>query len=79
MQQATVNLLADMGNVQPETLMSGLVQATETTDTTPPTSTITSPTAGTVIPNGSTVTVTGSATDQRRRRRRRRGDLDRRR
>ena len=29
MQQATVNLLADMGNVQPVTLMSGLVPATE--------------------------------------------------
>ena len=28
MQQATVNLLADMGNVQPVTLMSGLVPAT---------------------------------------------------
>lgn len=63
MQQATVNLLADMGNVQPQTLMSGLVTATETTDTTPPTSTITSPAAGTVIPNGSTVTVTGTAAD----------------
>ena len=63
MQQATVNLLADMGNVQPQTLMSGLVPATETTDSTPPTSTITSPAAGTVIPNGSTVTVTGTATE----------------
>jgi len=63
MQQATVNLLADMGNVQPGTLMSGLVPATESTDYTPPTSAITSPTAGTVIPNGSTVTVTGTATD----------------
>jgi hypothetical protein len=62
MQQATVNLLADMGNVQPGTLMSGLVPATKTTATTPPTSTITSPAAGTVIPNGSTVTVTGTAT-----------------
>jgi len=63
MQQATVNLLADMGNVQPVTLMSGLIPATESTDTTSPTSTITSPTASTVIPNGSTVTVTGFATD----------------
>jgi hypothetical protein len=63
MQQATVNLLADMGNVQPVTLMSGLVPATESTDTTPPTSTITSPTAGTTLANGSTVTVTGTATD----------------
>ena len=63
MQQATVNLLADMGNVQPVTLMSGLVPATESTDTTPPTSTITSPAAGTAISNGTTVTITGTATD----------------
>ena len=45
MQQATVNLFADMG-VQPQTLMSGLTPATASTDTTPPTSTITSPSAG---------------------------------
>ena len=63
MQQATVNVLADMGNVQPVTLMSGLNAATESTDTTPPASTITAPTAGTAINNGSTVTVTGTATD----------------
>jgi Domain of unknown function (DUF4082)/Bacterial Ig-like domain/Bacterial Ig domain len=63
MQQATINLLADMGNVQPVTLMSGLVQATESTDTTPPTSTITSPAAGATIANGSAVTVSGTATD----------------
>ena len=36
MQQATVNLFADMG-VQPATLMSGLVAATKTTDTAGPT------------------------------------------
>ena len=63
MQQATVNLLADMGNVQPATLMSSLVQATESTDTTPPTSTITSPSAGATIGNGSSVTISGTATD----------------
>jgi hypothetical protein len=63
MQQATVNLLADMGNVQPVTLMPGLTPATASADHTPPTSTITSPKAGTVIPSGSTVTVTGSAAD----------------
>jgi hypothetical protein len=62
MQQATVNLLADM-NAQPLTLMSGLVAATRTTDTTAPTSTITSPAAGTTIANGSQVTVTGTASD----------------
>ena len=44
MQQATVNLFADMG-VQPATLMSGLALATASADTTPPTSTIASPAA----------------------------------
>ena len=62
MQQATVNLLADM-NAQPLTLMSGLVAATKTTDTTAPTATITSPAAGTAIANGTQVTVTGTAAD----------------
>jgi len=39
MQQATVNLLADMGS-QPATLQSGLGPATASTDLSPPTSTI---------------------------------------
>src|SRR5213076_434454 len=43
MQQATVNLFADMG-VQPATLMSGLTPATSSADATAPTSAITSPT-----------------------------------
>ena len=38
-QQAMVNLLADMG-IQPGTLQSGLVAATASTDSTAPTSTI---------------------------------------
>src|SRR4029077_13951760 len=38
MQQATVNLFADMGNVQPATLMAALTAATPSTDTTAPTS-----------------------------------------
>jgi methionine-rich copper-binding protein CopC len=63
MQQATVNLLADMGNVQPTTLMTGLVQATASTDTTPPASAITAPASGAAIANGSSVTVSGTATD----------------
>ncbi len=62
MQQAQVNLFADMG-VQPSTLMSGLVTATRTSDTTGPTVTITSPAAGADQPNGQSVTVTGTATD----------------
>jgi hypothetical protein len=61
-QQAVVNLFADMG-VQPATLQSGLVPATASTDTTPPTSAITSPTAGSILQVGSAVTVTGTATD----------------
>jgi hypothetical protein len=62
MQQATVNLFADMG-VQPQTLISGLVPATASADTTPPSSAITSPAAGAHIADGSKVTVTGTATD----------------
>ena len=45
MQQATVNLLADMG-AQPATLLPGLVAASASTDTTAPTSAITSPAQG---------------------------------
>ena len=62
MQQAQVNLLADMG-AQPGTLMSGLTAATRSTDTTPPTTVITSPAAGASIVNGTAVTVTGTASD----------------
>ncbi|WP_446744406.1 DUF4082 domain-containing protein [Silvibacterium acidisoli] len=62
MQQATVNLFADMG-VQPTTLQSNLVAATQSTDTTPPTSVITSPAAGSTVSVGNTINVTGTATD----------------
>src|SRR5262249_61477944 len=62
MQQATVNLFADMGNVQPATLIAGLTPATQSTDTTPPTSTITSPSAGAAFPDGSAVTINRTAT-----------------
>ena len=62
MQQATVNLFADMG-VQPATLQSGLVPASASTDTTPPVSTITSPTSNSTIHTGGSITVTGTATD----------------
>jgi methionine-rich copper-binding protein CopC len=62
MQQATVNLLADMG-VQPATLESDLTAASQSADHTPPISTITSPAAGATFTNGSTVTITGTATD----------------
>jgi hypothetical protein len=62
MQQATLNLLADMG-VQPATIQPGLVAATASTDHTPPTSTITSPAAGAVETSGTTVTIAGTASD----------------
>lgn len=61
-QQATVNLLADMG-AQPQSLQTGLVAATASTDTTPPASTITAPADGTNVPVGQPVTVSGTATD----------------
>ena len=60
--QATVNLFADMG-VQPATLQSGLARATASTDTTKPISTVTSPTAGSSIPSGQAVTISGTASD----------------
>ncbi len=64
MQQATVNLFADMGNVQPASLTTpGVTAATPATDTTAPTSTITSPSQGANLSNGSAVTISGTATD----------------
>ncbi|MWV58711.1 DUF4082 domain-containing protein [Rathayibacter sp. VKM Ac-2754] len=62
MQQAQVNLFADMG-VQPTTLMTGLVAATKSTDTTRPTVSITTPSGTTSKANGSMVTVSGTAAD----------------
>jgi hypothetical protein len=62
MEQFTVNLLAEMG-AQPATLISKLVAGTKSTDTTPPTSTITSPAAGETFADGSRVTISGTATD----------------
>jgi chitodextrinase len=62
MQQATVNLFADM-NVQPATLLAGLQAATASSDTAAPASTITAPAANSNVAPGSTVTITGTATD----------------
>lgn len=62
MQQATVNLFADMGGVQPATLQSGLVAATQSTDTIAPTSVIQMPPGGTVQVE-TPVTITGTAAD----------------
>jgi hypothetical protein len=62
MQQATVNLFADMG-VQPASLQAGLIIATASTDTTPPGSAITAPAAGSDLAVGTAFTITGTATD----------------
>jgi Domain of unknown function (DUF4082)/Concanavalin A-like lectin/glucanases superfamily/Fibronectin type III domain/Viral BACON domain/Bacterial Ig domain len=62
MQQATVNLFADMG-APATTLMSGLTAASPSTDTTAPNSSIASPSAGAAISDGSTVTISGTASD----------------
>jgi hypothetical protein len=61
-QQAMVNLLADMG-VQPATLQSGLVAATKSTDTTPPTSSISTPANGSAFVEGQPVVISGVASD----------------
>jgi Domain of unknown function (DUF4082)/Bacterial Ig domain len=61
-QQATVNMLADMG-VQPASLQPGLHPSAQTSDTTPPTSSITSPSAGSSIRQFSPVMVAGTASD----------------
>jgi hypothetical protein len=62
MQQATVNLFADMG-AQPTTLQSGLLAATSSSDVTPATSAISSPANGASILVGTNVTVSGTAAD----------------
>jgi Domain of unknown function (DUF4082)/Bacterial Ig domain len=48
---------------QPATLQSGLVATTKSTDTTPPTASITAPANGSTAGVGSAVTVSGTATD----------------
>ena len=61
MQQATVNVLADMG-AQPTTQVDGSA-ATPSTDTTAPVVLISSPSAGASVQQGAVVSVTGTATD----------------
>src|SRR5256712_4536856 len=63
MQQATLNLLTDMG-VQPATPQSGLVTSFPSVDRTPPTSSITSPVSGSIIAPQGAVQITGTAIDQ---------------
>jgi hypothetical protein len=60
-QQATLNLFADMG-VQPTTMQPGLVPATPSTDRTSPLAQITAPADGSRIA-GNAITVTGTAAD----------------
>ncbi|MFC4031164.1 DUF4082 domain-containing protein [Streptomyces polygonati] len=62
MQQATVNLFADMG-IQPKTLQSGLVAATASADHTGPAVTVATPSLGTTVPALKPVSVTGTASD----------------
>ena len=62
MQQATVNLLADMG-AQPDTLQGDLVSAAASTDTAAPSSQITSPVDGSNVNSGQPITISGTATD----------------
>jgi hypothetical protein len=61
-QQAMVNLFADMG-VQPQTLQASLKLATASADSTAPVSTISSPAAGGSVAAGRQVTITGSSSD----------------
>ncbi len=62
MQQATVNLLSDMG-VLPGSKQSNLIMPTPSGDVTPPSVVITSPTAGTNVPANSVITISGTASD----------------
>jgi VCBS repeat-containing protein len=62
MQQATVNLFADMG-VQPATLQFGLLPATKSADISPPVVTVTSPTSSFTTKVQSQVLITGTAQD----------------
>jgi hypothetical protein len=63
MQQATVNLFADMG-AQPATPMSGLVTTAGSTDHTAPVSRIDAPAAGATFADGHSVTIRGTASDR---------------
>jgi hypothetical protein len=62
MQQATINLFADM-DAQPATLQAGMFPADPSTDTSAPASTIASPVTGESAPAESMVTIAGTAVD----------------
>jgi hypothetical protein len=59
MEQATLNLLADMG-AQPATMQSDLTAASASTDSTAPTSTLSVPST---VSDGSQITISGTASD----------------
>ncbi|MBB3656627.1 hypothetical protein FHX15_001855 [Rhizobium sp. BK650] len=61
-QQAMVNMFADMG-IQPTTLDASLILATQSTDTLKPTSSISTPIVGASFLEGQHVTITGTAQD----------------
>lgn len=61
-QQAMVNMFADMG-IQPTTLDASLILATQSTDTLKPTSSISSSMSGASFLEGQHVTITGTAQD----------------
>ena len=61
-QQATLNLLAEMG-AQPTTLQPGLVPATASGDHSPPASTIGSPADGATVQTNTAVSVSGTSAD----------------
>jgi hypothetical protein len=63
MQQATVNLFADMGNVQPGTLQPELTPASQSTDLQAPVPVITFPAHNAQISATLPVTITGTATE----------------
>ncbi|MFC5040158.1 DUF4082 domain-containing protein [Ornithinimicrobium kibberense] len=62
MQQATMNVLADMG-VLPTTRQSGLVMPVASADTLAPTTTIVTPAPGSQVPIGTPLVLTGTAVD----------------
>jgi hypothetical protein len=62
MQQATINLFADMG-VQPASIQTGLTAATASSDVTPPVTNFTAPANGTTFTSLSAINFSGTATD----------------
>lgn len=62
MQQATINLLADM-DAQPATLMAGMTAATKSSDLQKPAAIITTPLEGATIPVNEPITIAGTASD----------------